>query len=423
MGKPDLKAESKKLGDLMAKARKSTHQVAILMNGSELVVEADRKKSVKKMRAAAKAKGGGSRGACGQMRFDGKTMLLTCEDEPPGGMERQIKKHFSDRNLKISVEISVGELDKTNIEADEDENDPEAADAKHVPAPDAEPNRPNQAASEEENPVPGVSTAQDPELAELEKRFLALKPDIVRLLNEEPVNQQLLNASKAFKLAFAAHKADGCAKALDRIEAFVADGKKPSPSKNTEAAPKGTKSPVIQKLKTALRSLKDPLEKAFKVGGAPAKACKAATIELAAALKASDASRATKTFADLRKAMAEAESASNAAAVEKAEMKALVTELIGLKSSLKGVLSTGDPLANVAKSKLREFHSASKQRDLNGMKDAVSTLRLAMRQPSSATGDRAGRVSQVKSRVEALKAKIAKLTMAMRDNNAEPLNS
>ncbi|MFN3823050.1 MAG: hypothetical protein ACK4RN_03635 [Pseudorhodobacter sp.] len=101
--KPDLKAEGKELATLLADARKRPLNFAILLTGDGMAVQADKVKSVEAMRKAAKSAGGGAKGAWGQMSAEGRKLILTCENDPPGGFAKQLQRHFSERGQMVQV--------------------------------------------------------------------------------------------------------------------------------------------------------------------------------------------------------------------------------------------------------------------------------------------------------------------------------
>jgi hypothetical protein len=376
MPKPDLKAEGKTLTDLMVKARKKPHQCAILLNGPDLIVEADRKKSVKKMRALAKSKGGSARGAWGQMRFDGKTMLLTCEDEPPGSIERLIRKHYSDRGLKIKVEICVGEIDESEIDGDDEDTEEQLTrqtDTREVNS-EPSPRKEDEDVSETLPDTGGQTNA----LSELQRRFDTLKPQIAKRLRESaaaaPKLSQLL---KFFKKTHSQGDLERSRSALNGIEGLLNE---PVESNATHShGPSEVESPVLIKLKAAFKGMKEPLSKALKVGGEPAQNCKSNALTLAQALKAGDASNATKAFAELRKSVslaAKLPEAEHAYSKRKSEMLSMLNEVLAVRHKLKLAMATNDPQSGEIKRTLKEFNAATKRRDAAAMRQCFEELRL-----------------------------------------------
>lgn len=112
--KPDIDVSS-----ILASARKSDLQFAMLQSRSGCVLQAHKSKSVDAMRKAAKSCGGGSKGAWGKMRLNGKCLVLTCETAPPGNFAKDVKKFFSDAGHNLRVEF----VDSTEAAAvDEGEN-------------------------------------------------------------------------------------------------------------------------------------------------------------------------------------------------------------------------------------------------------------------------------------------------------------
>ncbi|MEM1428883.1 MAG: hypothetical protein AAGG09_05450 [Pseudomonadota bacterium] len=143
----ELKAEGAELGTLIAAVRKRPHNFALLIGKEGLVLEAHPKKGADLMRRAAKAKGAGPKGAAGTMTLSGKVISLHCEDENfPGSLPKLAKKHFSERGLAYKVvvvlpdggELSDGEEDEAEDNAEVSTPDGDAADVADPPADRAE---------------------------------------------------------------------------------------------------------------------------------------------------------------------------------------------------------------------------------------------------------------------------------------------
>lgn len=113
--KPDLKAEGKELAAILADARKRPLNFAALLTGDGMTVQADKVKSVDAMRKAAKAAGGGGKGAWGQMSAEGRKLILTLENDPPGGFAKQMQRHFSERGQMVQVVLAGAEEEAEDV--------------------------------------------------------------------------------------------------------------------------------------------------------------------------------------------------------------------------------------------------------------------------------------------------------------------
>ncbi len=125
----ELKEEGEALGTLIASARKREHSFAMLIGKEGLFIEADPKKPADVMRRKAKAAGGGSKGAQGILRVNGKNIEFVCEDEkPPRALSRLAKQHFRERGQKYKIMIMAagGELLEDDDEETEEEDGVEA---------------------------------------------------------------------------------------------------------------------------------------------------------------------------------------------------------------------------------------------------------------------------------------------------------
>ncbi len=100
--------------ELLQKARKKPHNVAWLLGDKGLVLKAHPRHPVEKLRQQAKSEGGGPRGACGVLSISGKTLTLTCEEEPPKSFPRLAKVWMADQGHVYKVKVVLpggGELD------------------------------------------------------------------------------------------------------------------------------------------------------------------------------------------------------------------------------------------------------------------------------------------------------------------------
>ncbi len=111
------------IGAILEKARKKPHNAAWLLSDAGLVLKAHPRLPLEKLQQQAKGEGGGQRGALGVMTVSGKTVTLTCEEEPPGNFARLAKAWMAEQGHAYKVRVSLpdgGELtDGEDDEADE----------------------------------------------------------------------------------------------------------------------------------------------------------------------------------------------------------------------------------------------------------------------------------------------------------------
>ncbi len=130
------------IGEILQKARKKPHNAAWLLGDKGLVLKAHPRHPIEKLRQQAKSDGGGPRGACGMMTVSGKTVTLTCQEEPPKSFPRLAKVWMADQGYAYKVKVVLP--DGSEIDSDEDaapvgegqelSKDALAADLKHVAA-------------------------------------------------------------------------------------------------------------------------------------------------------------------------------------------------------------------------------------------------------------------------------------------------
>lgn len=118
MANADLKEEGKALGGIIANARKAELNFALLMGKAGLVLEADRRRPAETLKRTAKSNGGGAKGVWGTMRVEANRVILTCEEEPPGGFKSVAKKHFAERGFPIQVVMHLKGAEPSDEEDD-----------------------------------------------------------------------------------------------------------------------------------------------------------------------------------------------------------------------------------------------------------------------------------------------------------------
>lgn len=110
--KLDLKAEGKVISALITATKKNPHSFAMLLGKSGYVLEAHKTKSVSAMKVAAKAAGGGTKGAWGKMSAGTNVVIFECIDVPPSTFQKDAKKFFAERGHSTKVEVREAGADE-----------------------------------------------------------------------------------------------------------------------------------------------------------------------------------------------------------------------------------------------------------------------------------------------------------------------
>ncbi|QYK40992.1 MAG: glycoside hydrolase family 19 protein [Paracoccaceae bacterium] len=185
------------LGEIIKAAKRRPQSCAMLIGPDGPVIEAHPKKPVEMMRRAAKARGGGPKGAQGILTVEGKCLTLTCEnDDVPASLPRMVRRFLAGQGfpLKVAFVLPSG----GRMEDGEDEvaalaeeppvaAPPAASAAPAAPAPPAPPVPPPQpmrraAAAPPPPPssAPGPRAAVAPETQAMLARRLAAAAEAVR---------------------------------------------------------------------------------------------------------------------------------------------------------------------------------------------------------------------------------------------------
>ncbi len=110
MAKPD-KAELKKQGEILkqiiAQGRKKTLNFALLQGKDQMYLVTHLKKNPVMLRKEAKKEGGGPKGVTGTFNVEGKNLIFSVEEEPPGPFPKLTKKHFMTRGIPIRVTFKL----------------------------------------------------------------------------------------------------------------------------------------------------------------------------------------------------------------------------------------------------------------------------------------------------------------------------
>ena len=216
MAKPDkakLKEEGAALKELVKSARKKILNFALLQGPDGMVLETHVRKPTGTLRKLAKANGGGTKGTMGQLRVEGKQLILKVEDEPPGTFPKLLKVHFSTRGLAMKV---IFELPGGGIMDDgEPSEDSDSAVARGDGPTSLEGT--GQPEKEEDN------GELDKIRAALVKRFNEIKPELTGKLKEADttVKQQGAKLAAAFSESIKAGNLKVAKKVLDGLNKFM----------------------------------------------------------------------------------------------------------------------------------------------------------------------------------------------------------
>lgn len=130
----DIKKEAAKLKEVMAGAKKKSHNFALMIGKDGLVFEADVRKPPAALRRMAKSNGGGAKGASGVMTVSGKLVVLQCDDENvPKMLPKLAKKHFSERGMVYKFEMKL-----PGGKAVDGDDEPEQTEQTSAPPPEAD---------------------------------------------------------------------------------------------------------------------------------------------------------------------------------------------------------------------------------------------------------------------------------------------
>lgn len=117
-------------------ARKKAFNFAWLEGADAPILKANIRKPIDAMVKAAKRDGGGVKGAWGVMTVEGKTVVLTCEDEPPQSFAKKARQQLKSQGIAMMVEIRTPAGSQMSDE-DEDEEEVQMGASADEPDPDA----------------------------------------------------------------------------------------------------------------------------------------------------------------------------------------------------------------------------------------------------------------------------------------------
>lgn len=103
LDKAALKKEGEALKVVIAQARKKTLNFALLQGKDTMYLETHLKKNPDMLRKDAKKKGGGPKGCVGVMNVEGKQIIFSVAEEPPGPFPKLVKKFFMARGLAMKA--------------------------------------------------------------------------------------------------------------------------------------------------------------------------------------------------------------------------------------------------------------------------------------------------------------------------------
>lgn len=224
--------EAPDVGEIIKAARRRPHACAIVIGPDGPIIEAHPKKPTEMMRRAAKARGGGPKGAQGVLTVEGKTFMLACEaDDVPAALPRIVRRYLADLGHPLKVIFNL----PSGANLDDAEDGPPVPGASGlqvgsdaVPAP---PLRNDPRAAVAQGPVPPPPPA-DPKLAAAVSD--RLKRAILQARGMPPDrSDRLMRALALVWQRMGLGDLTGADAALAQIEAALAKGSQtpPSPSR------------------------------------------------------------------------------------------------------------------------------------------------------------------------------------------------
>ncbi|MBL4806965.1 MAG: hypothetical protein JKY31_06700 [Rhodobacteraceae bacterium] len=107
LDKAELKKQGLVLKETIAQARKKTLNFALLQGKDQMYLVTHLKRNTAMLRKEAKAAGGGPKAAMGTLNVEGKNLIFSVEEEPPGPFPKLTKKHFMTRGIAVRVTFKL----------------------------------------------------------------------------------------------------------------------------------------------------------------------------------------------------------------------------------------------------------------------------------------------------------------------------
>ncbi len=182
MAKPD-KAELTKQGvvlkEVIAKARKKPYNFALLQGKDQMYLVTHLKKKPEMLRKEAKKEGGGPKGIMGTLNVEGKNLIFSIEEEPPGSFPKLIKNFFMVRGIAVSVTFNLASGPE-----EESGGDVEAeADVQAVAAPPADAPAQQDESAVEEEPAAEEKAEDEGYFASIAGVFSDLRADLSKKID------------------------------------------------------------------------------------------------------------------------------------------------------------------------------------------------------------------------------------------------
>ncbi len=106
------------ISKIINNARKRPYNFACLLGKEEPVLVVHRRKPASILIKQAKSEGASARGGWGTLRVEGKVVVLTCEEDPPGTLARGLKLYMRKRGTNMGVKIVSPAGETTEPEED-----------------------------------------------------------------------------------------------------------------------------------------------------------------------------------------------------------------------------------------------------------------------------------------------------------------
>lgn len=157
MGKSD--ADLKELKAMIAVAKQKPVNIGICLGkkAENLEVKMDRNRSPSAMGREAKAAGETAKVAVGVLTVEAKKATITCEEAPPAGLGKQLKKFF--KSIDMPMKFTIIDPDGKEVNEEDDDDGEEGGQ-------DGAEKRASEGADEEEEEVEAEAEAKQPAAAE-----------------------------------------------------------------------------------------------------------------------------------------------------------------------------------------------------------------------------------------------------------------
>ncbi len=199
----ELAAEGKEIKPLLKACALTPHNFALFVGPDDLIFHAHKTKTGSALRKMCKDDGSSNKGAVGQLALNGTVvdMIVEDPDSTPSQFAKKFRKYLQMRGLSLKVRLMSAE--GTVLDSGEDDDD-----APETP---------------ETDDTSNLGDDIENVIAQIEKKFDAIKTPLVRSLNSAPKDFQdrLKAATLLYKKAIAAKNPKQATKALVAVGKLV----------------------------------------------------------------------------------------------------------------------------------------------------------------------------------------------------------